>query len=124
MEHRPFVGKEEGCRLRVDRIKKINTTNLKCKGISFLSEQEFLDNKFLRWGTIEATEDIYILLFFSNGIHGERALIFSKKEEKQIADLASSWPVEIESEKGIYKLNYKLDSDSNGDYASHFFDLK
>ena len=121
--YNPTVGEKEGCELKVERIGKVNRTNLKCDGIKFESEQAHLDNMFLRWSSVKTKNDTYIMLFFSNGVHGERGIVFSKNKKEQIKDLASSWPIELVRGKSNYRLNFKLDSNEKGEYPPHFYDL-
>jgi len=123
--HKPVSGKDEGCKVEVIEKDKIKTATLKCKGIEFSKEQEFLDARFLRWQTIPSGGDVWIAMVFSNGVHGEEVILFSKRQQKKIKSIRSSWPVEIEkSPQGHMRVVYRVDSDANGDYPPYFYALK
>lgn len=122
--HKPFRGKAHGCKLDVRKVDKTNTAKLICKDLEYERKQEFLDSKFLRWGTIKTESDTYITLFFSKGVHGERVVVFSKKKKKLVKDIPSSWPIEIEKIKDVMKLHYKKDSDKAGNFASFYYSLR
>lgn len=121
----PVSGKDHGCKVEVKEVDKIKTTYLECKGISFKKEQEFMDAKFLRWQTVPSGGDVWIALVFSNGVHGEEIILFSKRQQKKVKSLRSSWPVEIEkAPAGHMRVVYRVDSDDNGDYPPYFYALK
>lgn len=124
VEQKPILGNGEGCSLKVEEIKKVKITKLSCPGLKYESEQENLDNKFLRWGTLDGPSDTYILIFFTNGVHGERVLIFSRRTKKQVNDIKSSWPIEIKGSGKSQSLSYKIDSNSQGEYSPETYKFK
>lgn len=121
----PISGDSHGCIVDITEVDKVRTATLNCKGIEFKKEQEFLDSKFLRWQTVPSSNDDWVILVFSNGVHGEEVVIFSKKEQKKIKEIRSSWPIEIEkASKDTMRIVYRVDSDKNGDYPPIFHELK
>lgn len=120
----PDIGTSYECKVEVLGEKRDKTTHLTCPNLKFKLEQSFMDNKFLRWVVLKTNTDYYITLFFTKGVHGERAIIFSKKTQKQIANLASAWPIEIEKRKEQLRLNYKKDSNKKGEFPSHYYNFK
>lgn len=121
----PVSGDSHGCEVSVSEAKKVKAAILKCKNIDFKKEQEFLDSKFIRWQTIPSSGDTWIALFFTNGVHGEEVVIFSKNQQKKVKEVRSSWPIEIEkASKNVMRVVYRVDSDENGDYPPIFHELK
>ena len=118
----PEFGKKAGCNLNVNELNHINTTVLNCENINFEKDQRALDNRFLRWGTLESKKESYIILFFSNGVHGERALVFNSQQNRAIEDIKSSWPIKLNKKK--FQLTYTLDSDKQGEFPSHLYNFK
>lgn len=120
----PEMGDTAGCSVNIKMVDKTNRTKLKCYSIDFEKEQEFLDSKFLRWGTITTPRDTYITLFFTNGVHGEQAIIFSKNHQKKIKHILASWPIDLQTQNKKSKLHYKKDSDKKGKYPSFYYSFK
>ncbi|MFT6069228.1 MAG: hypothetical protein ACJAT2_000295 [Bacteriovoracaceae bacterium] len=117
---KPFLGSSEGCQVERIKIEKSFKTSLKCGSFKYETEQEFLDNKFLKWATLKTKKDTLVVLIFTKGVHGEKAEVFSLKNKKKIKSIASSWPIEVSQKR----MEYKLDSNEKGEYPSHFFDFK
>lgn len=120
-KHNPSFGKAEGCKVETKEIEKITKTFLQCGKLKFSQDQSLMDDRFLRWGTYKTKSDTYVTLILSNGVHGERVIVFSKNKAAQIKDIPSSWPVEVKEKKGVKYIEYKKDSDPDGNYRSHFF---
>lgn len=121
---KPFYGTNSGCNLKVEKIKKINKVKLECQKFSDVIEEEFLDNKFLRWGTYSTKDENYVFIFFSKGVHGEKVILYGQKSGKKIKEITSSWPIEIEQSDNKFSFNYKMDSNEKGEFPPHYFTLK
>lgn len=118
---KPFLGEANGCTVETFTKDKELQTQLKCSDVTHTESSEFLNNRFLRWATIKNTTDTYVLIFLTKGAHGEKVVIFSKKNKKVIQEIASSWPIEIKTEENQVKLDYKLDSDEEGNFQSNYY---
>jgi len=123
-EKKPSFGNGDGCKLSIEVVEKTNRTKLNCPGLKFKSDQENLDNMFLRWGSLKSSSESYIVMFFTNGVHGERAIIFNRRTKKQVSDIKSSWPIEIKGKGKDLSLSYKIDSDGEGKYPPQTFKFK
>jgi hypothetical protein len=117
---RPVLGNAEGCKVEKVKIEKSFKTSLKCGSFKYETEQEFLDNKFVKWATLKTKKDTLVVLIFTKGVHGEKALVFSLKDKKKIKSIASSWPIKLSKKR----MEYKLDSNEKGEFPSHFYDFK
>ncbi len=117
---KPVLGNAEGCTVEKVKIEKSFKTSLKCGSFKYETEQEFLDNKFIKWATLKTKKDTLVVLIFTKGVHGEKAEVFSLKNKKKIKSIASSWPIELSKKR----MEYKLDSNEKGEFPSHFYDFK
>jgi hypothetical protein len=117
---KPILGKSEGCLVRKLKFDKSFKTILTCDQLNYEKEQDFLNSKFVKWATIKTKEDTLVILFFTKGVHGEKAEVFSLNKKLKIKTITSSWPIEIDQKK----LEYKLDSNQKGEYPSYFLEFK
>ena len=102
-EVKPIKGKSHDCHVYTDN----KQTTLNCKSIDFKLEKEVLDNHFKRWIILESKKFHYITLFFSKGMHGEKAIIFSLKTKQKLQEITSAWPIEISKKENVIRLHYK-----------------